>query len=135
MTGYRIITDNASTPNIIGLAIDETSGGCAAGFQFEQWCKVSGGCGPNSYAWAHWLIPFCRYGVLGDWTFQLDSLMATVMASTQHSYVYGSGPFNQWTPAPGTTEHVMFQYTNVNPPADTGGYAPLTIGTATPVAA
>jgi hypothetical protein len=134
MTGYRLITDAATPPNIIGFAVDESPGSCNAGFQLELWTKVSGGaCGTGGYQWAHWVFPFARYGELGDWTFQLDSLTATVTASSQHSSVYGAGPFAQWAPSIEPTEHVAMQYSNVAPPADTNGYAAL--ATATPVAA
>jgi hypothetical protein len=135
MTGSRLITDASTPAKPIGFAVQETPGSCNTGFSLELWTKVSGGlC--SGYPWAHWLFPFVRYAVLGDWTFALDAITATVTASTQHTEgSYGSGPFNQWAPNIGATEHYAMQYTFTPPPTPTNGYAALAVGVASPVAA
>lgn len=135
--GYRLITD--ANGNIVGSAISESPGSASNGsmFSLELWSKVSGNaCAAiGGYKWIHWLIPAVQYARTSDLTFELNPLTMVIDANTTRNGNYGDGPYEQWVPVVGSQEHVLFQFSNTDPPAPpaAGGYTTVTLPTSTQV--
>jgi hypothetical protein len=138
MSGQEKVTN--ALGDVVGFRMSQDVSGCDSGFALEVWAGVPGqACSddPNAQgAYGYILLPFVQGGVLGDFTIENAAINFTLTgAMTKKGSSWGLGPYDvvlgaSAQPAPlakpiGSGDHLHVQYTELAPPAESGGAVPV----------
>jgi hypothetical protein len=85
------LNDN-TTPDAIGYRVRENT---SAYFGLELWTDLEGqSCVGGNVAYGYMLLPFCKDAVVGNWTWQNDTITFPIQsARTDHGGNWGVGPY------------------------------------------
>lgn len=132
VTGSPIELNDNATPDAIGFRIREN---VSANFALELWTDLEGvPCVGGSSVYGYVLLPFVVDAVVGNWTWQNDTITFPVQsARTNHGSGWGVGPFNVLNklsaptgPAPllaavDSLDHMIMFQTTLAPPSPSCG--------------
>lgn len=132
VTGSPIELNDNTIPEAVGFRITEN---VSAYFALELWTDLEGlACIGGTAAYGYMLLPFVKDAVVGNWTWQNDTITFPVQsARTEHGSNWGVGPYNVINklsaptgPSPlltaiGAKDHMLMQLTTVAPPSPSCG--------------
>lgn len=132
VTGSPIELNDAATPEAVGFRVREN---VSANFALELWTDLDGqACVGGNVAYGYLLLPFVVDAVVGNWTWQNDTITFPVQsARTSRGSGWGVGPYNVLTKLTGTPgpsplltaidalDHMLLQLTTLAPPSPSCG--------------
>lgn len=148
VTGQPSVVD--ANGDVVGFRMNSDTSICGQGFALEVWMGVPGvACTGEGGAFGYLLLPFLQSGVVGDFTIENAAITFTITgASTKDGNGWGVGPYDVMADASGNpaplanalepNDHLLVEFTTVEPPEETDGCVelvvdiPPSIGTVTP---
>lgn len=134
ITGAPIELNDNTTPEAVGYRVRENTS-TNTYFALELWTDLDGQtCVGGVTQYGYMLLPFCKDAVVGNWTWQNDTITFPVQsARTEHGSNWGVGPYNVLNklsaptgPSPllsaiTSLDHMLLQMTTLAPPSPTCG--------------